>query len=101
MAHAWRRARNIRARPDEQARASGGQPGIEGFEHYISGPAQHSRSARFLTWSSAAHMAAFDAFRFVSLIGPRPLLLIADREAITAWMSIRAFQNAAGPKELH
>ena len=46
-------------------------------------------------------MAAFDAFRFVSLIGPRPLLMIAGREAVTSWMSIRAFQNATGPKDLH
>ena len=46
-------------------------------------------------------MAVFDAFRFVGLIGPRPLLMIAGREAVTSWMSIHAFQNATGPKELH
>jgi fermentation-respiration switch protein FrsA (DUF1100 family) len=46
-------------------------------------------------------MAVFDAFRFVSLIGPRPLLMIAGRQAVTSWMSIQAFQNATGPKELH
>jgi fermentation-respiration switch protein FrsA (DUF1100 family) len=46
-------------------------------------------------------MAFFDAFRFVSMIGQRPLLMIAGREAVTAWMSIQAFQNATGPKELH
>jgi fermentation-respiration switch protein FrsA (DUF1100 family) len=46
-------------------------------------------------------MAFFDAFRFVSLIGPRPLLMIAGREAVTSWMSIQAFQHATGPKELH
>jgi fermentation-respiration switch protein FrsA (DUF1100 family) len=85
----------------EQARALGGQHGFEGFEYYISGPTAHPRSARFLTWSSIDHMAAFDAFRFVSLIGPRPLLMIAGREAVTSWMSIRAFQNATGPKDLH
>ena len=27
--------------------------------------------------------------------------MIAGREAVTAWMSIQAFQNATGPKELH
>jgi fermentation-respiration switch protein FrsA (DUF1100 family) len=45
--------------------------------------------------------AFFDAFRFVSLIGQRPLLMIVGREAVTSWMSIQAFQNATGPKELH
>jgi uncharacterized protein len=85
----------------EQARALGGQHAVEGFEYYISGPTRHPRSAKSLTWSSIDHLAFFDAFRFVSLIGPRPLLMIAGREAVTAWMSIQAFQNAAGPKELH
>jgi fermentation-respiration switch protein FrsA (DUF1100 family) len=85
----------------EQARALGGQHAVEGFEYYISGPTRHPRSAKSLTWSSIDHLAFFDAFRFVSLIGRRPLLMIAGREAVTAWMSIQAFQNATGPKELH
>jgi fermentation-respiration switch protein FrsA (DUF1100 family) len=46
-------------------------------------------------------MAFFDAFRFVGLIAPRPLLMIVGREAVTSWMSVEAFQNARGPKELH
>jgi uncharacterized protein len=37
----------------------------------------------------------------VGLIGQRPLLMIAGREAVTSWMSVQAFQNATGPKELH
>jgi fermentation-respiration switch protein FrsA (DUF1100 family) len=45
-------------------------------------------------------MAFFDAFRFVTLIR-RPLLMNVGREAVTAWMSVEAFQNAHGPKELH
>ena len=84
----------------EEARARG-QHAVEGFEYYISGPTAHPRSAKFLTWSSVDHMAFFDAFRFVGLIGPRPLLMIAGREAVTSWMSIQALQNATGPKELH
>jgi fermentation-respiration switch protein FrsA (DUF1100 family) len=85
------------------AAAVGAVPGVtvEGFEYYISGPTRHPRSAKFLTWSSIDHMAFFDAFRFVSLIGQRPLLMIVGREAVTSWMSIQAFQNATGPKELH
>ena len=84
----------------EQARALG-QHTLEGFEYYISGRNAHPRSAKFLTWSSIDHMAFFDAFRFVSLMGQRPLLMIVGREAVTSWMSIEGFQNAAGPKELH
>ncbi len=85
----------------EHARARGGQHALEGFEYYISGPTAHPRSAKFLTWSSIDHMAFFDAFRFVNLIGQRPLLMIAGREAVTSLMSIQALQNATGPKELH
>jgi uncharacterized protein len=84
----------------EQARARG-QHALEGFEYYISGPNAHPRSAKFLTWSSVDHMAFFDAFRFVNLIGQRPLLMIVGREAVTSWMSIQGFQSATGPKELH
>jgi uncharacterized protein len=45
-------------------------------------------------------MAFFDAFGFVSLIA-RPLLMKVGREAVTPWMSVEAFQNAQGSKELH
>jgi hypothetical protein len=85
----------------EQARALGSQHGFEGFEYYCTDRAQHPRSAKFLPWSSIDHMAFFDAFRFVDLITPRPLLMIVGREAVTSWMSVEAFQNARGPKELH
>ena len=46
-------------------------------------------------------MAFFDAFRFVHLIAPRPLLLIVGREAVTSWMAVGAYEQAQGPKELH
>ena len=84
----------------EEARARGPHA-VEGFEYYISGPTAHPRSAKFLTWSSIDHMAFFDAFSLVNLIGQRPLLMIVGNRAVTAWMSIYAFQNAVGPKELH
>lgn len=32
--------------------------------------------------------------------GPRPLLLIAGRAAVTSWMSVAAFQQGSGPQEL-
>ncbi|MFE9767014.1 alpha/beta hydrolase [Streptomyces sp. NPDC005808] len=85
----------------EQARALGGRHGFEGFEYYCTDRAQHPRSAKFLTWSSVDHMVSFDAFRFVDLIAPRPLLMVVGREAVTSWMSVEAFQSARGPKELH
>ncbi|MFD3312067.1 alpha/beta hydrolase [Streptomyces sp. NPDC058694] len=85
----------------EQALALGGRHAVEGFEYYCTDRAQHPRSAKFLTWSSVDRMVAFDAFGFVGLISPRPLLMIVGREAVTSWMSVEAFQKARGPKQLH
>ncbi|WP_307530891.1 alpha/beta hydrolase [Streptomyces umbrinus] len=85
----------------EQALALGGRHAADGFEYYCTDRAQHSRSAKSLTWSSVDRMVSFDAFGFVDLIAPRPLLMIVGREAVTSWMSVEAFQKARGPKELH
>ncbi|MFC1412013.1 alpha/beta hydrolase [Streptacidiphilus sp. N1-12] len=85
----------------EQARAMGGRHGFEGFEYYRTDRARHPRSAAFLPWSSVDRLVSFDAFRFVDLIAPRPLLMIAGSEAVTSWMAVEAFQNARSPKELH
>ena len=84
----------------EQARALGGRHGFEGFAYYRTDRAQHPRSAEFLTWSSVDRLVSFDAFRFVDLIAPRPLLMIVGSEAVTSWMAVEAFQNARSPKEL-
>ena len=83
-----------------QAEAMGGRHGLEGFEYYRTPRAMHPRSARTLTWTSVDRMATFDAFASIPLIGQRPLLLIAGREAVTAWMAVEAYQQAVGPKEL-
>jgi hypothetical protein len=85
----------------EQARALGGEHGADGFEYYRTPRAQHPRSASLLDWTSIDKMAAFDAFAPVPLIGQRPLLMIVGTKAVTAWMSIEAFQKAVGPKEIH
>ncbi|MFI9756996.1 alpha/beta hydrolase [Streptomyces sp. NPDC051963] len=85
----------------EQARAMGGRHGWEGFEYYCTDRAFHPRSLKSLPWISVDRMVSFDAFRFVGLIAPRPLLMIVGSEAVTSWMSIEAFQVAGGPKELH
>ncbi|MNO00734.1 hypothetical protein D3C81_2206770 [compost metagenome] len=45
-------------------------------------------------------MAYFDAFRFIQLISPRPLLMIIGAQAITSWMSIEAIEDALEPKGL-
>jgi uncharacterized protein len=85
----------------KQARALGGEHGAEGFEYYRTSRGQHPRSASFFDWTSIDKMAIFDAFAPIPLIGQRPLLMIAGTRAVTSWMSIEAFQQATGPKELH
>ncbi|MGW6510376.1 alpha/beta hydrolase [Streptomyces niveus] len=84
---------------EEEARR-GGPHVHEGWEYYRTPRAEHPRSAKTLTWTSVDHLATFDAFAPVGLIAPRPLLLIAGREAVTSWMSVEAFQRASGTKEL-
>ncbi|MEU4420291.1 alpha/beta hydrolase [Actinoplanes sp. NPDC024001] len=84
----------------EQARALGGQHGYEGFEYYCTPRGGHPRSTKRLTWTSIDHLALFDAWAAVPLIGPRPVLVIVGRRAVTAWMSIDSFQRAVGPKRL-
>ena len=84
---------------EEEARALGRHT-FEGWEYYCTDRAQHPRSAKFLTWNSIDHIVQFDAFRFVSLIAPRPLLMIVGTEAVTSHMTTEAFENAQAPKEL-
>jgi hypothetical protein len=84
---------------EEEARQAGSHV-FEGWEYYCTPRAQHPRSAKSLTWTSIDRIATFDAFSSVGLIAPRPLLMIAGRDAVTSWMSVEAFQKALGPKEL-
>jgi fermentation-respiration switch protein FrsA (DUF1100 family) len=84
---------------EEQAR-EGGQHAAEGWEYYCTDRAQHPRSAKFFTWNSVDRITQFDAFRFIDLIAPRPLLMIVGREAVTSWMTTGAFENAQEPKDL-
>ncbi|MGW4485402.1 alpha/beta hydrolase [Amycolatopsis sp. NPDC004368] len=85
----------------EQARALGQEHGAEGFEYYRTARGHHPRSAEFFHWTSIDRFASFDTFVAVPLIGSRPLLMIVGSHAVTAWMSIEAFQKATGPKELY
>ncbi|GII53264.1 hypothetical protein Pth03_16530 [Planotetraspora thailandica] len=84
---------------EEQARA-GGRHVFEGWEYYCTDRAGHPRSAKFFTWNSVDRIVQFDAFRFIGLIAPRPLLMIVGTEAVTAHMSAEAVANAQEPKEL-
>ncbi|UXU85670.1 alpha/beta hydrolase [Burkholderia sp. S-53] len=86
--------------PTEELARSGDRHLFEGWEYYCSPRAHHPRSARFFTWNSVDRIAHFDAFRFIDLIAPRPLLMIAGTEAVTSWMSTDAFATAQEPKEL-
>ncbi|MGW3154183.1 alpha/beta hydrolase [Streptomyces sp. NPDC001089] len=113
MLDAAARARTVAARGEEppvlvlfpdtadEARVLGGDHGAEGFAYYRTPRGRHDRSASFFTWPSIDRMATFDAFASVPLIGGRPLLMIAGSRAVTAWMSVEAFQRATGPKELY
>jgi fermentation-respiration switch protein FrsA (DUF1100 family) len=85
----------------EEARVLAGEHGAEGFAYYRTPRADHPRAARSMPWASIDRMAIFDAFAAVPLIGERPLLMIVGTRAVTSWMSVEAFQQAVGPKELH
>jgi fermentation-respiration switch protein FrsA (DUF1100 family) len=73
---------------------------FEGWEYYCTDRGYHPRSAKFFTLNSLDRIAHFDAFRFISSIAPRPLLMIVGREAVTSFMTSEAFWNAQEPKEI-
>ncbi|KRB50687.1 hypothetical protein ASE04_12175 [Rhizobium sp. Root708] len=85
---------------EEEARA-GGLHVFEGWEYYCSDRCSHPRSAKSLTWDSVDRMATFDAFRFIEMIAPRPLLMITAERAVTAWMTRDAVAKAREPKSLY
>lgn len=85
---------------EEEARA-GSQHLFEGWEYYCTSRNCHERSAKTLTWDSIDRLATFEAFRFIKMISPRPLLMITAEKAVTAWMTHDAFAKAAQPKTLY
>lgn len=87
--------------PDEASARAAGAHIFEGWEYYCTPRGDHPRAARALTWDSIDRMATFDAFRFIDLIAPRPLLMITAEKAVTAWMTHEAHERAGSPKRLH
>jgi fermentation-respiration switch protein FrsA (DUF1100 family) len=86
---------------DEQQARAGGRHSFEGWEYYCTDRARHPRSAKAFTWHSVDRIVAFDPFRFIGLIAPRPLLMIVGTEAVTRHMTTEAIEDAHEPKELH
>ena len=89
----------VRPASEEEARA-GGPMGIDGWNYYCTDSGRHPRQADELTWSSIDRTGFVDGFRFVDLIGPRPLLMVIGTEAVTRWMGEDAINRATEPKEL-
>lgn len=84
----------------EVGRELGGEHGFEGVEYYCTPRGEHPRSTKVMPWASIDHLALFDAWAAVPLIGNRPLLSILGRRAVTAWMGVEAFQRHTGPKRI-
>ena len=84
---------------EADARASGPHA-FEGWEYYCTDRGQHPRSAKVFTWASVDRIVAFDPFRFIGMIAPRPLLMVVGTQAETKWMSQAALELAQDPKEL-
>ncbi|WP_077034346.1 alpha/beta hydrolase [Pelomonas sp. KK5] len=86
--------------PDEETALQGGAHVHEGWAYYSTVRGQHPNAARAFAWQSVGAIAWFDAFSFVDLIAPRPLLMIVGSEAVTRWMAEEAVSRALQPKEL-
>lgn len=82
----------------EEARTIG-EHGLDGYDYYRTPRGEHPRSMRDMSWRSVDLLAGYDCFSAVPLLSDRPLLMIAGRRAVTAWMSIEAYQRHDGAKE--
>jgi fermentation-respiration switch protein FrsA (DUF1100 family) len=93
--------RRQKIHPDtaEEARALG-QHTYDGWEYYRTPRAHHPRTENYFTLRSVDLIAQFNGFEFIHLIAPRPLLMVAGTEAVTAYLSREAIEQAREPKEL-
>lgn len=86
---------------DEQTAKAAGQHVFDGWQYYCTDRARHPRAAKEFTWNSVDRILAFDAFRLIDQIAPRPLLMVVGTDALTRHMTTDAFERAAEPKRLH
>jgi len=68
--------------------------------YYRTPRAFHPRATNTCLPRSWDIMANFDAFNFIDMISPRPLLMITGTKAATKWYSEEAVAKAKEPKEL-
>lgn len=73
---------------------------MEGFDYYKTPRGQHPRSTQHETVWGMGLRANYDSFAFNWLISPRPLLMIAGRNADTRYQSEKGVEQAREPKEL-
>lgn len=72
----------------------------EAWDYYMTVRGSHPRSAQSWVGRSMDLCANFDAYRFVDMISPRPLLMIVGEKADTKYFSEEAIRAAEEPKEL-
>ncbi|RAL04528.1 alpha/beta hydrolase [Aspergillus ibericus CBS 121593] len=68
--------------------------------YYRTPRAYHPRATNTCLPRSWDLMANFDAFRWNSMISPRPLLMITGSKAATKWFTEEGIERAKEPKEL-
>jgi len=72
----------------------------EGYEYYRTPRGQHPNSQNLFVLSAATTLIGYDSFSLISMISPRPLLMIAGSLADTRYFSEHAIEAAKAPKEL-
>ncbi|KAF2710577.1 alpha/beta-hydrolase [Pleomassaria siparia CBS 279.74] len=72
----------------------------DAWDYYMTERGSHPRSGQSWAGRSIDLCANFDAYRFVDMISPRPLLMIAGELADTGYFSKQAIEQAKEPKEL-
>ncbi|MFC0451954.1 alpha/beta hydrolase [Rhodococcus jostii] len=85
---------------DEAAQVPARSMLAEAYDFYRTPRAEHPNAPSKVAVRSFDEIAQFDAWQFLQLIAPRPLLLIAGTDAETRFHSERALEKAAEPKEL-
>ncbi|KAJ9097331.1 hypothetical protein QFC20_006244 [Naganishia adeliensis] len=76
------------------------EQGGEGYDYYLTPRGQHPRFTNQQLVRSIDRIVQFDAFRFMSWIAPRPVLMIAGTNAFSKGYSEQAIELAEGQKEL-